>query len=81
MDQNMILYEEEYCKTCIDYHKKLRELNKLYNASLNKDTEIKRLITKNLKEYTEHNKCHIQINKFHIENINDSFQKYEVLLK
>lgn len=67
------LYEEEKCKLCLGYHKKMSELNSVRNfIDFDNDVEKNKYlddINKTSKDYSEHKKTHKDLTKDEIDKI------------
>jgi len=76
MSENLLLYEEELCKFCKDFHSEISSLNKEYAKSLNQDTEIRKKITSCSKLYHFHKQSHMKINGTIIDEIQTKLNLY-----
>lgn len=71
-----ILYEEEQCKICSDYHEKMGELNIKVHDEKENITEIKTELTKTQTRMMHHRKSHNDLTLDDIELIIKKFTKF-----
>ena len=76
MEQHMMLYEEEQCLKCTDFHSKISVLNKSYEKSLKLDVSIRKQITSCGSAYKLHKQSHKKINKSIINDIQTKLNIY-----
>jgi 5'-3' exonuclease len=69
-----MLYEQENCDTCHEYHIKLGELHKQYKED--EDLKTKKKLTQSQKQFTAHKKKHLPISMDDINIIKAAYNEY-----